>query len=64
MTAKSVNPNMTLKEARGMPTPQCPECGSHNVHVGRKAYVDFYGIPYVWRCECGWEDEIVRDPNA
>ena len=43
--------------------PRCPECGSRNVWAHRKARVDFYGIPVVWRChDCyrrPWEKEIL-----
>ena len=40
---------------------QCPQCGYHNVKIKEKRYVDFYGYPVVFFCDCGYEKEFVQD---
>ncbi len=54
-----MRPKMTNKEMNELEKPQCPECGNWNTRALRKRRVDFYGIPVVYRCSCGWEKEIL-----
>ena len=58
---KRVENPVKIRDAKKLSAPQCPECGYWNVKVARKRRVDFYGVPVVWRCECGWEKEITEE---
>ena len=50
-----------LKDVKGIERPQCPECGYWNVKIIEKERVDFYGVPVVFHCDCGWEKEITEE---
>ncbi len=54
---------ISIEIAKKIPVPQCPECGHWNVRVSRRRRVDFYGVPKIFRCNCGWEKEIVAEDD-
>ena len=50
-----------LEDVKDMERPQCPECGYWNVKIIENERVDFYGVPVVFHCDCGWEKEITEE---
>ena len=48
------------ENVKGRYPEQCKECGYRNLKVKRGRYVDFYGVPYFWSCDCGWKVEIIE----
>jgi len=61
MNTERVENPVKIRDAKKLSAPQCPECGYWNVKVARKRRVDFYGVPVVWKCECGWQKEITEE---